>query len=62
MNMPRPHDDNGSSHVRASLMGPSISVPFSDGQLTLGTWQQVAFCDFDTRPRSRKLVVQVIGE
>ncbi|MBD3425949.1 MAG: YjbQ family protein [Candidatus Omnitrophica bacterium] len=56
------HDDNGSSHVRASLMGPSITVPFTGRQLTLGTWQQIVFCDFDTRPRRRELVVQVIGE
>ena len=56
------HDDNGSSHVRSSLMGPSMSVPFSGGRLTLGTWQQIVFCDFDTRPRKRKLVVQVMGE
>ena len=56
------HDDNGSSHVRASLMGPSMSVPFSEGELTLGTWQQIVFCDFDTRPRRRDLIVQVMGE
>ncbi|MEA3489078.1 MAG: secondary thiamine-phosphate synthase enzyme YjbQ [Candidatus Omnitrophota bacterium] len=56
------HDDNGSSHIRSSLMGPSISVPFIEGELSLGTWQQIVFCDFDTRPRSRRLVVQVIGE
>ena len=56
------HDDNGSSHVRSSLMGSSITVPFKDGELTLGTWQQVVLCDFDTRPRRRKLVVQLIGE
>lgn len=56
------HDDNGSSHVRSSVMGPSMSVPFTKGELTLGTWQQIVFCDFDTRPRRRKLVVQVAGE
>ncbi|NQT32944.1 MAG: YjbQ family protein [Candidatus Omnitrophica bacterium] len=56
------HDDNGVSHVRSSLMGPSISVPFVDRKLTLGTWQQIIFCDFDTSPRNRKLVVQVVGE
>jgi secondary thiamine-phosphate synthase enzyme len=56
------HDDNGSSHIRSSLMGPSISVPFVDGKLTLGTWQQIIFCDFDTRARRRKLVVQITGE
>ncbi|MGB2629681.1 MAG: secondary thiamine-phosphate synthase enzyme YjbQ [Candidatus Omnitrophota bacterium] len=56
------HDDNGSSHIRSSLMGPSISVPFVKGELTLGTWQQIVLCDFDTRGRRRKLVVQIIGE
>jgi secondary thiamine-phosphate synthase enzyme len=55
-------DDNGSSHIRATLMGPSVTVPFIDGSLTLGTWQQIIFCDFDTRPRARKLIVQIIGE
>ncbi len=56
------HDDNGHSHLRAALIGPSLSVPFVDGELTLGTWQQIVFCDFDTRPRSRSLVAQVMGE
>lgn len=56
------NDDNGSSHVRSSLMGPSISVPFEDGELSLGTWQQIVFCDFDTRPRKRQLIIQIIGE
>ncbi|MBN1954780.1 MAG: YjbQ family protein [Anaerolineae bacterium] len=55
-------DDNGHSHVRAALIGPSLTIPFVDGRLTLGTWQQVVFCDFDTRARSRRLVVQLIGE
>jgi len=55
-------DDNGSSHVRAALMGPSLTVPFVDGRLTLGTWQQIVFVEFDTRSRSRKLVVQIMGE
>jgi len=55
-------DDNGSAHVRAALMGPSLTVPFVGGRMTLGTWQQIVFCDFDTRPRSRRLVVQVVGE
>jgi secondary thiamine-phosphate synthase enzyme len=55
-------DDNGSSHVRAALLGPSLAVPFADGALTLGTWQQIVFLDFDTRSRSRRLVVQVMGE
>jgi secondary thiamine-phosphate synthase enzyme len=56
------HDDNGHSHVRAALIGPSLTVPFVDGRLTLGTWQQIVFLDFDTRARSRRLVVQIIGE
>ena len=55
-------DDNGSAHVRAALLGPSLTVPFVDGRLTLGTWQQIVFLDFDTAPRSRRLVVQVMGE
>ncbi len=55
-------DDNGSAHVRAALVGPSVAVPFVDGRLTLGTWQQVVFIDFDTRPRSRRLVLQLVGE
>ena len=55
-------DDNGRSHVRAALFGPSLTVPFVEGHLTLGTWQRVVFLDFDTRPRSRRLVVQVMGE
>ncbi len=56
------HDDNGHSHVRASLVGPSLTVPFTDGQLQLGTWQQIVLMDFDTRPRTRQLVVQVLGD
>jgi secondary thiamine-phosphate synthase enzyme len=55
------HDDNGHSHVRASLVGPSLVVPFRDGRLLVGTWQQVVLIDFDTRPRRRQLVVQVTG-
>jgi len=55
-------DDNGHSHVRSALVGPSLTVPFVEGRLTLGTWQQIVFLDFDTRPRSRRLVVQVMGE
>lgn len=54
-------DDNGASHVRASLLGCSITVPFVDGQLILGTWQQIIFIDFDTRPRSRTIAVQISG-
>ena len=56
------HDGNGHSHVRAALLGPSLTIPFVDGQLTLGTWQQIIYLDFDNRPRQRKLVVQLVGE
>jgi secondary thiamine-phosphate synthase enzyme len=55
-------DDNGSAHVRAALLGPSLTVPFVDGRLKLGTWQQIVLIDFDTRPRERDLVVQMLGE
>jgi secondary thiamine-phosphate synthase enzyme len=55
------HDDNGHSHVRASSLGPSITVPLVDGKMTLGTWQQIVLIDFDTRPRKREIVVQIIG-
>ena len=55
-------DGNGHSHVRASLLGPSLTVPFADGDLLLGTWQQIIFVDFDNRSRSRNLVVQIMGE
>lgn len=56
------HDGNGHSHMRAALLGASLTVPFVDGQLTLGTWQQIIYVDFDNRPRQRKLVLQLIGE
>ncbi len=56
------HDGNGHSHVRASLIGPSMSVPFVKGKLTLGTWQQIVFIELDTKNRSRELVAQIIGE
>jgi secondary thiamine-phosphate synthase enzyme len=55
-------DDNGSSHVRAALVGPSVTVPFVDGTLTLGTWQQVMLIEFDTRPRTRDIVMQLVGD
>ena len=55
-------DDNGHSHVRAALLGPSLSVPFVGGRLTLGTWQQIILIDFDTRARQREVVAQVMGE
>jgi secondary thiamine-phosphate synthase enzyme len=54
-------DGNGHSHVRAGLVGPSLTVPFSDGRLTLGRYQNIVFCDFDARPRQRTIVVQVMG-
>ncbi len=56
------NDDNGHSHVRASMLGPSLAVPFVEGALTLGTWQQIILVDFDTRPRTREYIVQLIGE
>lgn len=55
-------DGNGHSHVRASLVGPSLTVPVVDGRLLLGTWQQIVFMEFDNKPRSRELAVQVVGE
>ena len=56
------HDGNGHSHVKASLMGPSLTIPFIDGGLCLGTWQQIVFLELDTRRRTRNLVSQIIGE
>ncbi len=56
------HDGNGFSHVRAALLGPSVTVPFSEGRLMLGTWQEIAFFDFDNRSRNRRLIVQIVGE
>jgi secondary thiamine-phosphate synthase enzyme len=55
-------DGNGHSHMRASLLGPSLTIPFVEKSLTLGTWQQVIYVDFDIRPRHRELVVQIVGE
>ena len=55
-------DDNGHSHVRASLVGPSLALPVVEGRIPLGTWQQVVLLDFDTRARERKVVVNVMGE
>ena len=55
-------DGNGHSHIRAALLGPSLSVPVTDGHLVLGTWQQIIFIDLDNRARSRELVVQMVGE
>ena len=61
------HDDtwgdaNGYSHLRATLLGPSLSVPFMGSELSLGTWQQIILIDFDNRPRTRKLILQFMGE
>ena len=56
------HDGNGHSHVRASLIGPSLTVPFNNTGLMLGTWQQIVLLEMDTRPRERKIVLQIIGE
>ncbi len=57
-----PGEDNGHSHVRASVLGPSIAVPIAGGQLLLGTWQQLVLVDFDVRPRTRDVVIQIAGE
>jgi len=55
------HDDNGHSHVRASFLGPSLTVPIVEGQMTLGTWQQIILIEFDTRARERSVVCQIVG-
>ena len=55
-------DDNGFSHLRAALFGPSLAIPIVDGEPCLGTWQQIVLLDFDNRPRSREIIVQLIGE
>ena len=55
-------DGNGSAHIRAAMVGPSLTVPFTGGRLLLGTWQQIVFLDFDNRPRSRDIIVQLMGE
>ena len=56
------HDDNGHAHVRASVLGPSLTIPVIDGRMTLGTWQQIILVDFDTRPRTRTVICQINGE
>ncbi len=61
-NMVNPGEDNGHSHLRGQLQGPSITIPFTAGALLLGTWQQIVLVDFDTRARVREFVVQVLGE
>ena len=55
-------DGNGHAHLRSSVVGPSVTVPFTEGKLALGTWQQIVFVDFDTRPRRRRLIVQYMGK
>ncbi len=55
-------DGNGFSHLRASLIGPSVTIPINEGSLTLGTWQQIVFIDFDNNPRNRKIICQIVGE
>jgi len=56
------HDGNGHSHVRASLIGPSLTIPVVEGKLTLGTWQQIVFLELDVHSRRRTLILQIIGE
>ena len=56
------HDGNGFSHVRAAMMGPSLTIPFGGGKLSLGTWQQIILVDFDNRPRNREIMINMIGE
>lgn len=55
-------DGNGHSHVRAALLGPSLTIPFVEKEIIMGTWQQIIFVDFDNRPRQRKLILQLLGE
>ncbi|HEX5545236.1 MAG TPA: secondary thiamine-phosphate synthase enzyme YjbQ [Nitrospira sp.] len=61
-NLMNPGEDNGHSHLRGQLQGPSVTIPFAGGALLLGTWQQIVVVDFDTRARTRELAVQVLGE
>ncbi len=61
-NMRNAGEDNGHSHLRGQLQGPSVTIPFSEGTLLLGTWQQIVVVDFDTRPRMREVIFQLIGE
>lgn len=56
------HDGNGHSHIRSALLKTSITIPFVDRRMTLGTWQQIVYIDFDTRPRKREIMVQIMGE
>ncbi len=61
-NTRNPGEDNGHSHLRGQLQGPSVTIPFSGGAMLLGTWQQIVLVDFDTRARTRELIIQIIGE
>ena len=61
-NQKNPGEDNGHSHLRGQLQGPSITIPFANGSLLLGRWQQIVLVDFDTRARTRDLVIQILGE
>ncbi len=61
-NIKNPGEDNGHSHLRGQLQGPSLTIPLVQGNLTLGAWQQIVLIDFDTRARTRELVVQIMGE
>ncbi|HEU4684547.1 MAG TPA: secondary thiamine-phosphate synthase enzyme YjbQ [Nitrospira sp.] len=61
-NTRNPGEDNGHSHLRGQLQGPSVTMPFSDGALLLGRWQQIVVVDFDTRPRTRDVIIQIMGE
>ena len=61
-NTQNPGEDNGHSHLRGQMQGPSLTIPFVDGTLTLGTWQQVVLVDFDTRARAREIILQLMGE
>ena len=61
-NTRNPGEDNGHSHLRGQLQGPSLTIPFMKGSLTLGTWQQIVLVDFDSRPRTREYILQLMGE
>lgn len=61
-NTRNPGEDNGHSHLRGQLQGPSVTIPFSNGAMLLGTWQQIVLVDFDTRARTRELIIQILGE
>ena len=56
------HDGNGHSHIRSALLKTSITIPIVDGRMTLGTWQQIVYIDFDTKPRKREIIIQILGE